>query len=55
MEDKFFTPQEVAKMLKVSYMTILRWIISGKLKANKVGRQYRIKKVELELFIDKQQ
>ncbi len=52
MEDKFYTAQEVAKMLKVAYMTVYRWIRAGKLKAYQVQKQYRIKEVDLKGFIE---
>ena len=53
-DEKFYTIQEVAKMLKVAYLTVYRWIQSGKLKSNKAGKQYRIKKVDLDKFIERQ-
>jgi len=37
-------------MLKVAYLTVYRWIKSGKLKSSKAGKQYRIKRTELEVF-----
>jgi len=52
MNDKFYTPKEVASLLKVSYMTIFRWIKAGKIEAYKFGKQYRIKKDELDKFIN---
>jgi putative molybdopterin biosynthesis protein len=48
----FYTVEEIAKMLKVSKMTIFRYIKSGKLKAVKIG-QWRIKKEDFEKFINK--
>ena len=38
--EKFYTPQEVAKILNISTLTVYRWIKSGKLKAAKVGKWY---------------
>ncbi len=37
-----YTPKETEKLLKVSNSTIKRMLKSGLLKANKVGKQYRI-------------
>ncbi len=51
MEDNYYTPQDVAKILKVAYMTVYRWIRAGKLKAVKAGKQYRIDKEELDKFL----
>lgn len=51
MEDKFYTPQDIAKTLKVAYMTVYRWIRAGKLKAYKIGKQYRITEKDFNSFI----
>ncbi len=50
-EEKYYTIEEIAKMLKVAYLTVYRWIQSGKLKAYKAGKQYRVKKEDLGRFI----
>jgi excisionase family DNA binding protein len=50
-EEQYYSIDEVAKMLKVAYLTVYRWVQSGKLSAVKAGKQYRIKKVELDRFI----
>ena len=52
MQDEYYTLKEVAKMLKISYMTVFRWVQAGKLKAVKVGKQHRVKKEILEKFIE---
>ena len=49
--DQYYTIEEVAKMLRVAYLTVYRWIQSGKLPAYKAGKQYRIKKENLNQFI----
>lgn len=51
IEEKYYTIEETAKMLKVVYLTVYRWIQDGKLKAYKAGKQYRIKNKDLEHFI----
>ena len=51
--DQYYSIEEVAKMLKVAYLTVYRWIQSGKLRSNKAGKQYRIEKEELKRFIGK--
>jgi len=50
-ENEYYSIKEVAKMLKVVYLTVFRWIQSGKLTAYKAGKQYRIKKDDLTEFI----
>jgi len=50
----FLTPQEVAKILRVSVYTVRRWIKEGDLPAYKVGRSWRIEEEELERWLDAQ-
>jgi len=38
-------------MLKVAYLTVYRWIQVKKLTALKAGKQYRIKKEDLDNFL----
>lgn len=52
-EEQYYTIEEVAKTLKVAYLTVYRWIQSGKLVAYKAGKQYRIKKLDLDKFLER--
>lgn len=38
-------------MFKVACLTVYRWIQAGKLRPNKAGKQYGIKKEDLSTFI----
>lgn len=51
--EQYYTIEEVAKMLKVVYLTVYRWIQDDKLKAYKAGKQYRIKKLDLDKFVER--
>jgi len=51
MEDKYYSIEEVSKLLNVAYLTVYRWIHSGKLNSVKAGKQYRIKQIELDKFL----
>ncbi len=51
-EEQYYTIEEVAKMLKVAYLTVYRWIRLGKLSAIKAGKQYRIANTELNKFVN---
>ena len=51
MIDEFYTPLEVAKILRVTRNTIYEHIKSGQLKAIRIGNQYRITKAHLEEYI----
>jgi len=51
LRDQYYSIGEIAKLLKVAYLTVYRWIQSGRLIAYKAGKQYRIKKEDLDRFI----
>ena len=55
MSDAVYTIEEVAKILKVSQMTVRRLIDEGELEAFKVGNQWRITKEALDRFMQKKQ
>lgn len=48
---QFYTIQEVADLLKISYITVFRWVKSEKITSYKVGKQHRIKSLDLDNFI----
>jgi len=52
-EDNFYTAKELAKELRVNIMTIYRYIKSGKVKAYKIGKEFRIGKEEFNNFLNK--
>jgi len=47
-----YTVEEVAEILKVSVSTVRKLIREGKLKTVRVGVQRRVKKEELDRFLD---
>lgn len=49
--DQYYSIEEVATMLKVAYLTVYRWVRAKKLVALKAGKQYRIKKADLDTFL----
>ncbi len=54
MQNKeFYTAQELADKLRVNIMTIYRYIKSGKIKAYKIGKEFRIDKNEFNKFLSK--
>lgn len=50
-QEQYFSIEEVSKTLKVAYLTVYRWIQSKSLLAVKAGKQYRIRKEDLDKFI----
>ncbi|MBC8400375.1 MAG: helix-turn-helix domain-containing protein [Candidatus Marinimicrobia bacterium] len=49
----FYTPREIAEMLKVNYRKVLDMITLGELPAYRIGGIYRISEYELSQFLDK--
>ncbi|MER0280204.1 helix-turn-helix domain-containing protein [Clostridioides difficile] len=52
MDEKFYTIDQVAEILEMHHKTIRKFIKDEKLKANKVGKQWRISKEDLDRFMD---
>jgi len=52
-QKEFYLVEELAKKLRVSNMTIYRYIKAGKLKAYKIGKEFRIGKKEFNKFLNK--
>ncbi len=53
MNDKpFYKAEDLAELLDVNIMTIYRYIKAGKLTAYKIGREFRIEKIEFKKFLN---
>ncbi len=52
-QEKFYTAKELADILKLNVMTIYRYIEKGKIKAYKIGKEFRIDKEEFNKFLNK--
>lgn len=52
-EKEFYKAEDLAEKLDVNIMTIYRYIKAGRLKAYKIGKEYRIDKVEFNNFLTK--
>jgi len=50
-DKEYFTAFELADKLGVNVMTIYRYIKSGRLKAFKIGKEFRIGHSEFETFM----
>ena len=51
MDKEFYTPAEIAEKLRVNIMTIYRYIRAGKIRALKLGKEFRIDVKEYERFL----
>ena len=52
-QKEFYKAEDLANLLEVNIMTIYRYIGAGKLKAYKIGREFRIDKKEFNNFLNK--
>jgi excisionase family DNA binding protein len=52
-EKNFYTAKELAEILRVNIMTIYRYIKAKRLKAYKIGKEFRIDKAEFDNFLNK--
>ena len=53
MANRILTAEQVADLLQIHHLTVLKLIKQKKLKASKVGRVYRIRESAIEEFLDK--
>lgn len=51
-EKEFYKAEDLAELLEVNIMTIYRYIKAGRLKAHKIGRDFRIEKSEFNKFLN---
>ena len=49
--EKYYTPEEVAELLKVSRETVHNWLRAGKLKGAKVFNFWRVSESELSRLL----
>ena len=49
---RLYRTGEAAKRLGVTRMTVLRWIRAGKIRAYKIGREYRIPESEIKRILE---
>ena len=52
MEEKFYTVEQIAEILGMHHKTIRKFIREGNLKANKLGKQWRISGHDLSSFME---
>ena len=51
--DTLLNPEQVAARLQVSEYTALKWLREGRIKGRKLGKFWRVKAEDLEVFIDR--
>ncbi len=51
-DHEFYLVEELAEKLRVSNMTVYRYIKAGKLMAHKIGKEFRITDLEFKNFLE---
>lgn len=51
-EKEFYKAEDLAELLQVNIMTIYRYIKAKRLKAYKIGKEFRIDKSEFNKFLN---
>lgn len=49
--EEFYRAEEIANRLKVNVMTIYRYIHAKKLRAHKIGKEFRVTKNDFDRFL----
>jgi excisionase family DNA binding protein len=52
-DERLLTVQEVATRMRVSSMTVYRLIKSGELRASRIGHSYRLRKAEVDAYLER--
>ncbi|MFH1012756.1 MAG: helix-turn-helix domain-containing protein [Candidatus Peregrinibacteria bacterium] len=52
MVEKIYTTEQIAALLQIHPLTVLKYIKGGLLRAARLGRVYRITESSLEKFLD---
>lgn len=50
--DEYLSVKDISSLLKLHIVTVRRWIVSGKLPAYSLGKDYRVKKSDFEKFLN---
>lgn len=51
-EKEFYKAEDLAKLFGVNIMTIYRYIGAKKIKAYKIGKEFRIAKIDFNKFLE---
>ena len=54
MVDQIYTTEQVANILQIHHLTVLKYIKQGKLHGIKLGRIYRIRESDLQKFLNQE-
>ncbi len=55
IKERFWTIDEIARLLGFHRNTVRKWIVDGELVASQIGREYRIRESDLDDFMERKQ
>lgn len=53
LPQEFYTVKELADLLRITEMTIYRWVKRGEIVAYQIGRVMRFRRDDIEAFLEK--
>lgn len=54
MNEKYYTAEEISKLLNIHVKTVQRYIREGKIRATKIGKSWRVTGHDLSIFTEEQ-
>ena len=52
IDDKLWTPPQVAERLQVNERTVTQWLRKGHLRGFKIGKEWRVAQRDLQAFLE---
>ena len=52
IDDKLWTPPQVAERLQVNERTVTQWLRKGHLRGFKIGKEWRVGQRDLQAFLE---
>ena len=53
INDKLWTPPQVAERLQINERTVTQWLRKGHLRGFKIGKEWRVAQADLQAFLEK--
>jgi excisionase family DNA binding protein len=52
IDDKLWTPPQVAERLQINERTVTQWLRKGHLRGFKIGKEWRVAQGDLQAFLE---
>jgi excisionase family DNA binding protein len=54
-QERYLSAENIADRLNVSPITVRKWLREGKLKGVRAGRLWRVREIDLQAFLEREQ